>query len=187
MRTAPTGRPGRPRAISRGMLAEAACELFLERGYDATTVGDIASRAGIARSSFFNYAAGKAELVWGALDERIAGLEAAIDRGASVAEALRGLADGFHPDQLALVLAQADAMRMADHVDLESAVRGYRIARVVARGLRAVGEDPLGAEVRGGAHGAAVLAALREWAHDGAGASAFATHLARATAYVPTR
>ena len=46
-----TGRPGRPKAISREMLAEAACELFLEQGYEQTSVSDIARRAGIARSS----------------------------------------------------------------------------------------------------------------------------------------
>ncbi|MDQ2670204.1 MAG: TetR/AcrR family transcriptional regulator, partial [Gemmatimonadota bacterium] len=48
-------RSGRPRASSRESLAEAACELFLERGYEQTSVTDIATRAGVSRSSFFNY------------------------------------------------------------------------------------------------------------------------------------
>ena len=48
-------RAGRPRASSRETLAEAACELFLEQGYEATSVVDIAQRAGVSRSSFFNY------------------------------------------------------------------------------------------------------------------------------------
>ena len=47
-------RAGRPRASSREVLAEAACELFLEKGYDATSVADITTRAGVSRSSFFN-------------------------------------------------------------------------------------------------------------------------------------
>src|SRR5690606_38207930 len=73
-----TGKRGRPRAITSDMLAEAACELFLEQGYEATNVAEIAQRAGIARSSFFNYAPGKAELLWGSLDERIASADDAL-------------------------------------------------------------------------------------------------------------
>ena len=48
-------RAGRPRALSRETLAEAACELFLEQGYEATSIAEIATRAGVSRSSFFNY------------------------------------------------------------------------------------------------------------------------------------
>ena len=39
-------RAGRPRASSRETLAEAACELFLEQGFEATTIADITSSRG---------------------------------------------------------------------------------------------------------------------------------------------
>ena len=65
------GRAGRPKASSRETLAEAACELFLERGYDATSVADITQRAGVSRSSFFNYFASKSDVLWSGVDERI--------------------------------------------------------------------------------------------------------------------
>jgi AcrR family transcriptional regulator len=52
-------RAGRPRASSRETLAEAACELFLEQGFAQTTIADISGRAGVSRSSFFNYFASK--------------------------------------------------------------------------------------------------------------------------------
>jgi len=76
-------RPGRPKASSRETLAEAACELFLERGFEATSIADISSRAGVSRSSFFNYFASKADILWAGLDERIAAFEArlVVDEG----------------------------------------------------------------------------------------------------------
>ena len=64
-------RAGRPRASSRETLAEAACELFLERGYEATSIADIATRAGVSRSSFFNYFSSKGDILWAAFDERV--------------------------------------------------------------------------------------------------------------------
>src|SRR5690606_29598737 len=44
-------RAGRPKASSRETNAEAACELFLEQGYEQTSVTDVARRAGVSRSS----------------------------------------------------------------------------------------------------------------------------------------
>jgi AcrR family transcriptional regulator len=74
-------RAGRPRASSQETLAEAACELFLEQGFGATTIADIARRAGVSRSSFFNYFASKSDILWAALDERIAAWERALATG----------------------------------------------------------------------------------------------------------
>ncbi|MGB3376768.1 MAG: helix-turn-helix domain-containing protein, partial [Microbacterium sp.] len=65
-------RAGRPRASSRETLAEAACELFLEQGYDDTSIVDITRRAGVSRSSFFNYFSSKSDVLWSGLDARIA-------------------------------------------------------------------------------------------------------------------
>ncbi|RCK61853.1 TetR/AcrR family transcriptional regulator [Microbacterium sorbitolivorans] len=171
-----TGKRGRPRAITSEMLAEAACELFLEQGYEATNVAEIAQRAGIARSSFFNYAPGKAELLWTALDERIRDAD---DR-LPVRECVRALVDGFAPDALALAIANAEAMQIEDHLEREGALRMKRIADLAAAALRREGTDPLAARVLGGAYGAAVLAAISAWAASGAGSAPLEEHLERA-------
>ncbi|WP_234427755.1 TetR family transcriptional regulator, partial [Streptomyces badius] len=39
----------------REVLAQAAFQLFLERGFERTTVDDIVARAGVGRRSFFRY------------------------------------------------------------------------------------------------------------------------------------
>jgi len=179
-------RGGRPRASSRETLAEAASELFLEKGFAETSVADITTRAGVSRSSFFNYFATKSDVLWAGFDERVARLVEALDHhdvddvDAVVRGALKDLLDGFDPDTLALALAQSDTMGLADEIERESAVRRARIARAVAERLVAGGVDPLRAEVLGAAHGGAVLAALSRWAGAGAGRTPLAAILSRA-------
>jgi len=53
----------RKRRLVREELAGAAWELFAARGYEATTVSDIARRAGVSRRTFFRYFASKEEVV----------------------------------------------------------------------------------------------------------------------------
>jgi AcrR family transcriptional regulator len=59
---------GRPPSSSRETLQDAATELFLEQGYEKTTVDQIARRAGVARATFFNYFPAKGDVLWADLD-----------------------------------------------------------------------------------------------------------------------
>ena len=67
-------RPGRPSVTSRAELERRALELFAARGFDATTVDDIATAAGIGRRTFFRYFASKNDAVWGDFDQGLADL-----------------------------------------------------------------------------------------------------------------
>jgi len=49
---------------ARGRLEKAAMDLFLERGYERTTVGDIAARADLTERTFFRYFADKREVLF---------------------------------------------------------------------------------------------------------------------------
>ena len=49
---------------SRGRLEQAAAELFVERGFDETTVADIAARAGLTERTFFRHFADKREVLF---------------------------------------------------------------------------------------------------------------------------
>ncbi|HWE69657.1 MAG TPA: helix-turn-helix domain-containing protein, partial [Acidimicrobiales bacterium] len=48
---------------TRTLLAEAAAALFYERGYDATTIDDIAAAAEISPRTFYRYFPTKEDLV----------------------------------------------------------------------------------------------------------------------------
>jgi AcrR family transcriptional regulator len=50
---------------ARGRLEQAAMELFAERGYEQTTVADIAERAGLTERTFFRHYADKREVLFG--------------------------------------------------------------------------------------------------------------------------
>ncbi|MGW9112461.1 TetR/AcrR family transcriptional regulator [Microbacterium sp. NPDC055683] len=183
-------RAGRPRASSREVLAEAACELFLEQGFEATSIADIARRAGVSRSSFFNYATSKAGLLWAPFDERSAVLADLLDApGHPLDAALRGavltFAEGLRPDALALAIANADAMGMAADLERESAVRMARIASTIATGARRGGRDGLSADIAGAAYAGAVMSALRHWALAGPGTRALRDVLADALDALP--
>ncbi|MFG2503861.1 TetR family transcriptional regulator [Streptomyces sp. NPDC048441] len=52
------------KAPMREVLAEAAFQLFLERGFEQTTVDDIVARAGVGRRSFFRYFPSKEDAVF---------------------------------------------------------------------------------------------------------------------------
>ncbi len=66
--TAQTGHPGRRRVTSRAELEQAAFALFAARGFDATTVDEIAAAAGIGRRTFFRYFPSKNDIPWGAFE-----------------------------------------------------------------------------------------------------------------------
>src|ERR1017187_6732066 len=60
-------RMGRWEPDARGRLAQAAMELYVERGFEHTTVAEIARRAGLTERTFFRHFADKREvLFWGA-------------------------------------------------------------------------------------------------------------------------
>jgi AcrR family transcriptional regulator len=80
----------------RLLLQEAALELYLERGYDKTTAGDIAARAGFTERTFFRHFADKREVFFGGeaqLRDLLTGAVAAVPAGTRPLPALRA---AFH-------------------------------------------------------------------------------------------
>ena len=53
---------------ARGRLEDAALELYTERGFDETTVAEIAERAGLTERTFFRHFADKREVLFGGQD-----------------------------------------------------------------------------------------------------------------------
>lgn len=182
---------GRPPASSREVLADAAIELFLEQGYEATSVTEIARRVGISRASFFNYFTSKPETLWFVLDQRIFALEAALAAvGAGSAaeavapgepeepwltgptgfvQALAAAATGARPDTLALAIVDARTMGVEHELARGRADRQLRVAAAITARLIRDGTPYITAEVMGAGYAAALFAAVWAWAASGAG------------------
>ncbi|WP_456636757.1 TetR family transcriptional regulator [Bradyrhizobium sp. USDA 10063] len=80
-KTASAAAPGlraRKRQETREKLTRAAMALFLERGFEATTLDDIVAAADISRRTFFHYFASKEDVVFAWQEESTAALIAAV-------------------------------------------------------------------------------------------------------------
>ncbi len=75
-RNGPAQRIGRAPATTHGELSHIAITLFLERGFDRTTVDDIVAAAGIGRRTFFRYFPSKNDLPWGDFESLLAQMRA---------------------------------------------------------------------------------------------------------------
>lgn len=62
--TAPPGRRERKKAATRQKIADTARQLFLERGYDAVGIRDIAAEADVAVTTLFSHFASKEALLF---------------------------------------------------------------------------------------------------------------------------
>lgn len=94
MSDAPRPRRGRPGHDQAAVLA-AAIDLFNRKGYDATSIGDLAEALGVTKSAIYHHVDSKEQLLAEALDEALAGLEAAVRQArtadGSADERLRGV------------------------------------------------------------------------------------------------
>jgi AcrR family transcriptional regulator len=94
---------GRWEPDARGRLEQAALELYIERGFDQTTVAEIATRAGLTERTFFRHFSDKREVLFAGasplqkfLVSAVAGAPgsaAPIDAIAAALEAVGGLFD----------------------------------------------------------------------------------------------
>ncbi|MFI0814951.1 TetR/AcrR family transcriptional regulator [Streptomyces sp. NPDC021098] len=62
--TVPTGRRERKKTATRQKIADTALRLFLERGYDAVGIRDVAAEADVAVTTLFSHFASKEALVF---------------------------------------------------------------------------------------------------------------------------
>jgi AcrR family transcriptional regulator len=97
-------RMGRWQPGSRGRLAHAALELYGERGFEQTTVAEIAKRAGLTERTFFRHFGDKREVLFAgsdALQELLVGTVAAASPSlapiAAVAAGLEAIAAVLEP------------------------------------------------------------------------------------------
>jgi len=86
------GQPGRRRVTSQVELEHVAFELFGAKGFELTTVDDIAAAAGIGRRTFFRYFRSKNDVPWGTFElelERMRARLKACPRDVQLMDAIR--------------------------------------------------------------------------------------------------
>jgi len=140
---------GRWEPNARGRLERAAMELYIERGFEQTTVTEIARRAGLTQRTFFRHFADKREVLFqgsGLLEELIVRtLGGALDSAApidAVAEALQAAGaaiqeGGDRPRQRQVVIAANPELQERELIKLAS------LASAIAGALRQHGvPDP---------------------------------------------
>ena len=137
---------GRWEPNSKGRLTQAAMDLFVERGYESTTVAEIAQRAGLTERTFFRHFADKREVLFsgfGALQELLVDAVAAAPPSASPIDAVAAgleaigavLDDREYSRQRQSVIAANAELRERQLIKFASA------ASVLADALRARGVD----------------------------------------------
>jgi AcrR family transcriptional regulator len=127
---------------ARGRLEKAAYELFLERGYEQTTVADIAARAGLTERTFFRQYADKREVLFGGSgalqDELLRALDEvppALPAIEAVRIAVEAVASLFHGRRAFALERQRIVTKHADLQEREM-IKRATLTAALAQGLQ---------------------------------------------------
>ncbi|AQT78646.1 TetR family transcriptional regulator [Mycolicibacterium litorale] len=154
---------------AEGRLQEAALALYTERGFDQTTVAEIAERAGLTERTFFRYFADKREVLFGGqrplLDQLITAVASAPDSASpleAVSAALEQAAAFFAGRRERSRLRQAvvsanPALRERELIKLAA------LSEALADGLRRRGVPDTTARLAAEAGGAMFKLAFDQW------------------------
>jgi AcrR family transcriptional regulator len=171
--------PGSPRTLrarkkeqTRDALVETAYRLFLEYGYERTTVDRIAEASGISQRTFFRYFASKDEVVFARHAERIDHFRKLIHKYRlqmepmqAVRATLEQFAAEFQARQQDL-LRERHIIRASVHLTARDVEEDLEFEHAIAEtlvGSKASAHEQLMARVQAGAIFGAVRATLSEW------------------------
>jgi AcrR family transcriptional regulator len=170
---APDGRRSRKKRQTRLAIEDAALSLFVEQGYDATTVEEITERADVSTTTFFRYFPGKAEVLLSDHGEQLPALhQAIVDRPASESDLVavrRAVQEEWvHSIDAERTALKARIVATSDALSGSSYERGHRWLAVIADALgRRHGLDA--ADTRSSLAARVTLAALADavddWLH----------------------
>ena len=169
-------RAAQRRITSRAELEQVAFDLFERRGFERTTVDDIASAAGIGRRTFFRYFPSKSDAVWGDFDGELARLRQrlkAAPAGTPPLEAIRREIveiNRIAPDQVPAHRRRMDLILRVPALQAHSTLRYAAWRQVIADFVADRTGEPAGALVPqaiGYAMLGVAIAAYEQWLHDG--------------------
>jgi AcrR family transcriptional regulator len=156
---------------ARERLERAALALFVERGYDATTVAEIADRAGLTKSTFFRHFTDKREVLFGGRDamaERFADAIRTAPPEATtagcLAAALESVAAAFTPDRHDLARQRQAVIAAHSELQERELLKHARVGSAMADVLRARGADDTTARLAAEMGVLALTTAFARWA-----------------------
>jgi AcrR family transcriptional regulator len=165
----------RTRQAVRAQLAELAMGMFFERGYDETTVDEIAAAAGMSRRSFFRYFPSKEDVVFGEAEEAAERVAAEIrdhPGGVSPWECLHAVLRREHEriHDVQRTLSELRLIESSPALRARLSVKREEMRASIQRALREreAGElDEFTADLLVSAAGAALEAVDRAWLRSG--------------------
>jgi AcrR family transcriptional regulator len=162
---------GRWEPNARQRLERAALALFTERGYDDTTVAEIADRAGLTKSTFFRHFADKREVLFGGQDllakvfsDAIQAAPPAATTVDCLAAALESAAVAFTPDRHELAPQRRAVIAANSELQERELLKRARLASVLTEALRARGTDETTARLAAEVGVLAFSTAYARWA-----------------------
>ena len=154
-----------------GRLERAALGLFVERGYDATTVAEIAERAGLTKSTFFRHFADKREVLFGGQDmltelfsDAVRTAPPSATTAGCLAAALESAAAAFTPDRHDLAPQRRAVIAANSELQERELLKRARLSAAMADGLRARGADDTTAHLAAEVGVLAFAIAYTRWA-----------------------
>jgi AcrR family transcriptional regulator len=178
---------------ARERLETAALDLFVENGYEETTVAQIADRAGLNRATFFRHFTDKREVLFGGEDifpALFADAIGAASPDATLAECLRAAFAAADDTMTARQRAKAAKRVLVVAANSEIQERGLlkraRIARSISAALRMRGVDELTARLGAEVGMLTFTIAVERWMKAGNG-EPFSHHAAAALSDLQAR
>jgi AcrR family transcriptional regulator len=163
---------GRWEPNARGRLEQAALELYVERGFDNTTVAEIAKRAGLTERTFFRYFADKREvLFWGAgaLKELMVGAVIGAPDSAAPIDAVGAALEATVPlfqDRRDSVLRRQTVIAANPELQERELIKMANLAAAMADALRRRGVKEPAATLTAEAGIAVFRVAFERWTKD---------------------
>lgn len=117
---------------AEGRLREAAMELYSERGYEATTVADIAERAGVTARTFFRYFADKREVLFAGSEELERRIVEAVAATPLSAEPMEAVAAGLYASAEMFAGRRAFALRRQAVVSTTPVLRERELIKMAS-------------------------------------------------------
>ncbi|GHF09895.1 TetR family transcriptional regulator [Amycolatopsis deserti] len=151
-------------------LSLAALELFTERGYDSTTVAEIAERAGLTKRTFFRHFADKREVLFGGqntlsrlIAEKITGADESASPLEAIGVALEAVDVIFSPERRQWAQQRQAVIAGNSELRERELLKSTTIAAAMAAALRERGVGDLVADLAAEVGNLAFRTSFERW------------------------